>query len=83
MRQRMTRLIASTGTVVLLVLAWPGAAVATPPVTEPPPSQSPEESVRRDLALVAEAKGWTVQQAAADRRAAEIIGRIAGKVAAE
>lgn len=45
--------------------------------------QSNEESLAQDLGLVAEAKGWTVEEAAADHRAAEAVGRIAEQVAAE
>ncbi len=46
-----------------------------------PEPQSPAESLREDLSLVAEANDWTLEQAAADRQATEIIGDIAGKVA--
>ena len=45
--------------------------------------QSSEEALAQDLALVAEAKGWTIEEAAADHRASDIVGGIAGQVAAE
>ncbi len=35
------------------------------------------------MALVAEAKGWTKEEAEADRRAADVVGRIAEQVAAQ
>jgi len=51
---------------------------------EPTPHlQSPEEALAQDLALIAAARGWTVEQAAADHRAAEVVGRIAEQVASE
>ncbi|MDJ0766242.1 MAG: hypothetical protein QNJ97_24885 [Myxococcota bacterium] len=43
--------------------------------------QTPEEALAEDLALVAKAKGWTIEEAAADRRAADEIGRIAVQLA--
>lgn len=45
--------------------------------------QSPEEALAQDLGLVAKAKGWTVEEAAADHHAAERIGQIAERVAKE
>ena len=45
--------------------------------------QSPREALAQDLALVAEARGWTIEEAVADRKAADIVGRIAVQVAAE
>lgn len=42
--------------------------------------QSDEESLAQDLALVAQSRGWTVEEAAADHRAAEIVGDIAAEV---
>lgn len=45
--------------------------------------QSPDEALAQDLGLVAEARGWTVEQAAADHYAAERIGQIADHVARE
>ena len=45
--------------------------------------QSDEDALAQDIALAAEARGWTIEEAAADHRAAEIVGRIAGQVAAE
>lgn len=50
--------------------------------TEPPVIQTKEQALAQDLALVAEAKGWTVEEAAADYKAAEVVGRIAEQVAA-
>ncbi|MFI6456539.1 hypothetical protein ACIBF6_33875 [Streptosporangium amethystogenes] len=69
---------------VLLLSAGAAApAGADTLVPEPPPAQTRAESIQQDLTLVAQAKGWTLTQAAADREAAEIIGEIAGKVARE
>ena len=45
--------------------------------------QSPREALAQDLALVAEARGWTIEEAVADRKAADVVGRIAAQVAAE
>ncbi|MCH8050916.1 MAG: hypothetical protein IIC86_02745 [Chloroflexi bacterium] len=51
--------------------------------TSSPVIQSNEDALAQDLALVAEANGWTIEEAAADRRAADVVGRIAVQVAAE
>lgn len=62
------------------------AAQASPGGEEPrgtPVVQSPEDALAADLALVAEARGWTIEEAEAQFRAAEIVGDIAGQVAAE
>ncbi len=45
--------------------------------------QSPEDAAAQDLGLVAAARGWTIEQAAADLRAGNIVGRIAQQVATE
>ena len=45
--------------------------------------QSPDEALAHDLALVAEAKGWTLAEAAADHLAADRIGEVAEAVARE
>ncbi|MCH7607784.1 MAG: hypothetical protein IIC94_04360 [Chloroflexi bacterium] len=47
------------------------------------PVQSAEESLATDLALAAEARGWTIEEAVADYKAAAVVGRIAEQVAAE
>ncbi|MDJ0766276.1 MAG: hypothetical protein QNJ97_25065 [Myxococcota bacterium] len=44
-------------------------------------TQTPEEGLAEDLALVAKAKGWTIEEAAADRKAADEVGRIAEELA--
>ncbi|MEM9056564.1 MAG: hypothetical protein AAGD86_03755, partial [Pseudomonadota bacterium] len=51
----------------------------------PPPvlRQTPAEAERHDLQLVAKAKGWTLAEAAADRRAAEAVGAVAASLAAQ
>ena len=43
--------------------------------------QPPAEAELHDLQLVAKAKGWTVEQARADREAAEAVGAVAVKLA--
>jgi streptogrisin C len=48
-----------------------------------PQLQSPEEAQAQDFALTASARGWTVEQARADHRAAEAVGRVAEQVAAK
>ena len=45
--------------------------------------QSPREALAQDLALVAEARGWTIEEAVAAHQAADVVGRIAAQVAAE
>lgn len=45
--------------------------------------QSPEDALAQDIALVADALGWTIEEATANYRAAEIVGNIAGRIAAE
>ena len=57
----------------------------SPPVSQEqgnPQLQSPDEALAHDLALIAAARGWTVEQAEADFRAAAAVGRIAEQVAA-
>ncbi|MEM9383881.1 MAG: hypothetical protein AAGA68_02390 [Pseudomonadota bacterium] len=44
--------------------------------------QTPEEARLQDLKLVAEAKGWTLAEAAADRQAADAVGAVAEQLAA-
>jgi hypothetical protein len=45
--------------------------------------QSPEDGEAQDLALAAAARGWTIEEAAADRLAADVVGRIAAQAAVE
>ena len=45
--------------------------------------QSHEEALAQDLALVAEARGWTFEEAVAAHKTADVVGRIAEQVAAE
>ena len=42
-----------------------------------------EIGIDKDLALVAEARGWTIEEAVAAHQAADVVGRIAALVAAE
>ena len=49
----------------------------------PPHEQSSEEAIAQDLALIAEAAGWTIEEAAEHRRIAGIAGPIQGQIAAE
>jgi hypothetical protein len=51
--------------------------------TEATVVQSFEEALAQDLGLIADARGWTLQEARAYYRAEQAIGRIAEKVAAE
>ncbi len=39
--------------------------------------QTDDEALMQDLQLVARAKGWTIAEAAADRRAADAVGKAA------
>lgn len=48
-----------------------------------PVIQSPEDALAQDIALVADAAGWTIEEAMANYRAAEIVGNIAEQIAAE
>lgn len=45
--------------------------------------QTLEEALAEDLALVAKARGWTIDEATADYKAAESVGRVAERIAAE
>ncbi len=83
MIQRILGSVTLVVSVVLLAGAPVSATADTGRLPDPPPVQSPAEALRQDLLLVAEAKGWTLAQAAADHEAAEIIGGIAGRVARE
>jgi hypothetical protein len=47
------------------------------------PSQTPEEALATDLALIAEAAGWTAAEAAAYARAEAALDRVATRLAAE
>jgi len=59
--------------------------LAQSPTTTHSPTviQSAEEALARDLALTAKGNGWTLDEAAAQHDAAQIIGRIAERVAEE
>jgi hypothetical protein len=59
---------------VVALVAGTGPAVAAPPETQ-------GETV--DLALVAKARGWTLEQARADRDVAERLGRVQEQVASQ
>lgn len=84
------RLIAAGAAIAALGIVTP--AGASPALADPvagsdrvDPSravQSDEDAVAQDLALTAKAKGWTIEQAAADRGAADAVGRVAEQVAA-
>lgn len=83
----MRKAMVLAGSVVLLILGAPAAVSQSPP--EPPQSteaavfQSEEEALAEDLRLVAESQGWTLEQAEADYRAAQAVGAIAERIAAE
>lgn len=62
-----------------LIGASPAAGVAPAEAV----ALSPEEALAHQLALVAVSHGWTVAEAAAQYRTAEVIGSIAERVAAE
>ena len=83
MKQRILGKVALLVSVALLLTGPPGSAAAEAGLPDPPPVQTPAEALQQDLTLVAQAKGWTLAQARADHRAAEIIGELAGKVARE
>ncbi|GAB3996704.1 hypothetical protein GCM10029992_17550 [Glycomyces albus] len=74
----------------LIALVAPALLLATPAAVnaqdDPPPEdgyQSPEESLKDDLMLTAETRGWTFEQAEAQYRVTEAIGEIADKIAPE
>ncbi|MFI6712428.1 S1 family peptidase [Nonomuraea sp. NPDC050478] len=82
-RQRIHGPVALVVAALLLSAGTPASAAARTGLPDPPPVQSPAEALRQDLKLVAEGKGWTLAQAAADRKAAEAVGDVAAKVARE
>ena len=64
----------------------PPAVAAEPSAAAPestPYLQSPEEALTQDLALIAEARGWTLEQAQAHYRASEALDPITSRLAAE
>ncbi|MBF9131564.1 hypothetical protein I0C86_21735 [Plantactinospora sp. S1510] len=69
---RRTKLALGACLAVVALVAGSGPAVAAPP-------EAQSETV--DLALVAKARGWTVEQARADREVAERLGRVQEEVA--
>lgn len=75
------RQVAAIGSMVLLL----GSLTATPAVMadDEPEPQTPERALRADLKTMAAANGWTFEQAETDHHAAEVVGRIAGKIARE
>ena len=84
------RLIAAGAAIAALGIVAPaggGPALADPvagfdPIDSTQGVQSDEDAVAQDLALTAKAKGWTIEQAADDRAAADAVGRVAEQVAA-
>ena len=64
----------------------PSAISAEPSDGAPEPTphlQSPEEAMAQDLALTAEGRGWTIEQAEAHYRASEAMDPITSRLAAE
>ncbi|MEL7451701.1 MAG: hypothetical protein AAFN78_21015 [Pseudomonadota bacterium] len=68
-------------TAVCLSFACAGSLNAQTPNADFVKKQSPAQAELHDLQLVAKAKGWTVEQARADREAAEAVGAVAVKLA--
>ena len=64
---------------VTLVGASPMAGVALADID----TMSPEEAIAQDLSLTAEGRGWTLDEAVAQHRAAEVIGKIAVQLSNE
>ncbi len=63
-----------------------GPEPAPSPADDPQPTgrmQSSEDALTQDLALAAESRGWTIEEATAHYQAGEIAGPIAGRIAAE
>ncbi len=67
----------------LAMVAVPGSSVAGATSPVDPVRQTPELIPHPDLELVAEANGWTLDQAAAQQQAADAVGAIATRVAKE
>jgi hypothetical protein len=53
-----------------------GLAQSEGALEAPHEKQSEEDALNQDLQLIAESRGWTFEQAAAQHRAAEVVGRI-------
>lgn len=76
---------------VLIALVAPALLLVTPAAVtahgdDPDPKdryQNPEESLKDDLGITAEGRGWTFEEAEAQYQVAEIIGEIAAKIAPE
>jgi hypothetical protein len=66
----------------LLLLSWAGAPPATANEGEPGLVTPPGEAVLTDLEAVAAANCWTLAEAEANHRAAEVVGRIAARIEA-
>jgi len=68
------------------VPSQPSVVAAEPSAAAPestPYLQSPEEALAQDLALIAEAQGWTLDEAEAHYRASEALDPITSRLAAE
>lgn len=65
-----------------LAESFPGGVSSREAIRPPTPSlQSPEDALRRDLELVAEIKGWSVEEAVVRHRAADAVGALAVELA--
>ena len=75
----LNRIVFRSGRLLLAAtIVW---TVAVPVQSQISALQSEEDAVISDNALVAEANGWTYEQAAAHSRAAEVVGAAAEKIA--
>lgn len=85
----MNHIRVAVGVVILMAASVSSqSTVASPPADDAPRddkaisgTQSPDDALAEDLALVADGRGWTVEQGDAYHRAASAIGRIAERVA--
>lgn len=80
MKRRQFLLISGT---VLIILSLVGAPAAAEGAPDAPVLLLPKDDPQPDLEAVAKARGWTLQEAAAQEHAADVVGSIAVRIAAE
>lgn len=78
---RPRRLLVIGTALAIITLAGPPVSIGQPAVE--PAMLWPKDVPNPDLELVADARGWTLEQAAAQQHAADVVGTIASRIAAE